>query len=370
MATVELSRLVKSFNDLRVVDAIDLRIEEGELLVLVGPSGCGKTTTLRMIAGLETPDSGEIRIGGRLVNRIVPRDRDVAMVFQNYALYPHMTVRKNLGFGLQMRRVPRAEIARRVAEVAEMLEISELLDRRPNQLSGGQQQRVALGRAVVRQPAVFLLDEPLSNLDAKLRATMRTELVRLHRRIGTTMVHVTHDQTEAMMMGDRIVVMNQGRIEQAGRPMEVYQKPATRFVAEFVGSPPMNFIRGYLAGQQLRIGETTMPWRSERDATAVNRADEVKEPRVVAVGLRPEDIAVETEETAGSGDDPSVFRLSGEVELVQPMGAETLLQCRYQDNLLTAAVRSAALPAVGQRVNLASHARHLHLFDDATGQRL
>ncbi len=367
MATVELSGLVKSFGEQRVVDQIDLAILEGELLVLVGPSGCGKTTTLRMIAGLETPDAGEIRIGDRVVNRVTPRDRDVAMVFQNYALYPHMTVRKNLGFGLRMRRIPRREVTERVAAVAELLEIGELLDRKPSELSGGQQQRVALGRAIVREPAVFLLDEPLSNLDAKLRATMRTELVRLHQQIGTTMVHVTHDQTEAMMMGDRIVVMHQGRIEQAGPPLEVYRYPATRFVAEFVGSPPMNFFDGTLDEEGLQVGTARLAWPAAAAAEAGTRA------RPVAVGLRPEEIAVNADDADNADNAVSrdgTWRGEAEVELVQPMGAETLLQCRWESSRVTVALRNLAPPGRGERVTLSADRDALHLFDAGTGQRV
>ncbi len=226
-----------------VVD-LNLEIADGELVVLVGPSGCGKSTTLRMLAGLEEVTDGDIYIGDRRVNEVAPGDRDIAMVFQNYALYPHMTVRKNLGFGLKMRRTPKAEIARRIQDVSEILDIGPLLDRRPRELSGGQRQRVALGRAIVREPRVFLFDEPLSNLDAKLRVQMRTEIASLHQRLGTTMIYVTHDQVEAMTLGDRIVIMHQGHIQQVAEPLEIYRNPANHFVAGFIGSPPMNFIDG------------------------------------------------------------------------------------------------------------------------------
>jgi multiple sugar transport system ATP-binding protein len=244
-----------------VVD-LDLEIAAGELVVLVGPSGCGKSTTLRMLAGLEEVTDGELWIGGRMVNEIAPGERDIAMVFQNYALYPHMTVRKNLAFGLKMRRTPKAEIASRIQDVSEILDINSLLDRRPRELSGGQRQRVALGRAIVREPQVFLFDEPLSNLDAKLRVQMRTEIASLHQRLGTTMVYVTHDQVEAMTLGQRIVIMHQGRIQQIAPPLEIYRRPANYFVAGFVGSPPMNFIDGQIRqgtfkfqGGQFEIGQ-------------------------------------------------------------------------------------------------------------------
>src|SRR3954449_13594830 len=245
MARIQLEKLTKVFpRGVRAVDGVDLTIADGEFVVLVGPSGCGKSTTLRMIAGLEEVTSGTVRIGERVVNSVPPQDRDVAVVFQNYALYPHMTVFKNLAFALKLRRLPRAEIERRGSEVADLLEIGHLLDRKPRELSGGQRQRVAVGRAIVRQPAAFLFDEPLSNLDAQLRVSTRTELKRLHRRLGTTTLYVTHDQEEAMTLGDRVVIMREGVIQQADPPMETYLHPANRFVAGFIGTPPMNFFDG------------------------------------------------------------------------------------------------------------------------------
>src|SRR6187397_58289 len=244
MAQVALRKIVKMFDKTPAVQGIDLDIADREFIVLVGPSGCGKSTTLRMVAGLEEATGGEIRIGDRLVNDVAPGERDIAMVFQNYALYPHMSVRQNMEFGLKMRRTPKAEIQKRVDEAAKILSIESLLDRRPRELSGGQRQRVALGRAIVREPKVFLFDEPLSNLDAALRVNTRNELVRLHHRLGATMLYVTHDQVEAMTMGQRIIVMNRGVIQQVDTPMNIYQRPANQFVASFIGSPAMNFIRG------------------------------------------------------------------------------------------------------------------------------
>ena len=247
MAQITLERIAKVYpGGVHAVHGVSLDIADGEFVALVGPSGCGKTTTLRMIAGLEEISSGTIRIGGRVVNDVAPRDRDIAMVFQNYALYPHMTVEKNLSFALKMRKVPKAEIRRRVADVARVLGIEELLDRRPRQLSGGQRQRVAVGRAIVREPKAFLFDEPLSNLDAKLRLATRAELKALHQRLKTTTVYVTHDQEEAMTLGDRIVVMSRGVVQQVGTPLDVYRRPANRFVASFIGSPPMNFLEGHI----------------------------------------------------------------------------------------------------------------------------
>ena len=278
MARIQLKSLRKAFDDVEAVRDVDLDIEHNEFVVLVGPSGCGKSTTLRMIAGLEEVTSGEIWLGDALVNDLPPRDRDIAMVFQSYALYPHMSVFKNMSFGLEMRKIPKDEIAARVEEAAEILDITELLDRRPRQLSGGERQRVAMGRAIVRKPQAFLFDEPLSNLDAKLRVQMRTEIKLIHARVETTVVYVTHDQVEAMTLADRIVVMNAGRIEQVGTPQEMYDHPATRFVAGFIGSPAMNFIpctlEGNGAGVSVNLGgKLSLPVPEERrSATPPTRA--------------------------------------------------------------------------------------------------
>ena len=307
MATVFFDRVSKVYThgDKPAVDRFSLEVADGEFLVLVGPSGCGKSTTLRMVAGLELPTSGSIRIGDRDVTTLPPKDRDIAMVFQNYALYPHMTVRENLAFALKLRRVPRDEIRRRTASVAETLGLSPYLDRLPKALSGGQRQRVALGRAIVRSPSVFLFDEPLSNLDAKMRVEMRAEIVRLHRRLGATMIYVTHDQTEAMTMGTRIVVMNGGRIQQAAPPMEVYAHPANTFVASFIGTPPMNLFPPGM----LDLGRT--------------------------VGVRPENIGI-----VRDGDGQRKNGITATVDLVEPLGSETLVHGITDDRHIKVTVRA------------------------------
>src|SRR4051812_6460484 len=283
MASVSLRKLDKSYGAFRVVKAIDLEIIDGEFVVLVGPSGCGKSTTLRMIAGLESISSGEIRIGDRIVNDLPPRERDIAMVFQDYALYPHKTVRENMGFSLKVRGANAAEADAKIRAAAEMLGITHLLDRRPGQLSGGQRQRVAMGRAIVRRPQVFLLDEPLSNLDAKLRGQVRTEIKRLHQRVGTTIVYVTHDQVEAMTLADRIVILKGGEIEQVGTPDEVYNSPASMFVGGFVGSPAMNFAKGRISGGTLKLGDG-----NALSLEALRAPMSGADGREIVVGIRPE----------------------------------------------------------------------------------
>ena len=317
MASVTFRHVCKQYDrgSAPAVNDFCLEVPDGEFLVLVGPSGCGKSTTLRMVAGLETPTSGSVLIGGRDVTNLPPKDRDIAMVFQNYALYPHMTVAENLGFALKLRGTPKAEIARRVDEVAETLGLKDYLKRLPKALSGGQRQRVALGRAIVRQPAVFLFDEPLSNLDAKMRVEMRSEIVRLHHRLGCTMLYVTHDQTEAMTMGDRIVVMNAGEVQQVDAPMNVYEKPANPFVASFIGTPPMNLFP----------------------------AGTIDKDRIT--GLRPEHIAVEPEE-CGKG-------IEAVVDIVEPLGSETLVHVRTTDGFSAVArLQGSARFVHGSRVRL------------------
>src|ERR1700745_3898831 len=320
MAEVALRNVVKRYDDIVAVRNVSLDIPNHEFVVLVGPSGCGKSTTLRMIAGLEEISDGEIAIGGEIVNDLPPKDRDIAMVFQNYALYPHMTVAENMSFGLKLRKFPKAEIKQRVENAARILDITELLARRPEQLSGGQRQRVAMGRAIVRNPKVFLFDEPLSNLDAKLRVQMRTEIKRVHQKVRTTTVYVTHDQVEAMTLADRVVVMNGGRIEQIGTPQELYHHPKTRFVAGFIGSPAMNFIPARLesngAGLSLRVSDKyafpVPAARTERYRPHVGKD--------LTFGLRPEHIT----EPRGEGRDPRC-EFTVNLDVVEPMGMETMV---------------------------------------------
>ena len=337
MARIQLDKLTKVFpRGVRAVDGVDLTIDDGEFVVLVGPSGCGKSTTLRLISGLEEVSGGTIRIGDRIVNGVPPQDRDVAVVFQNYALYPHMTVFKNLAFALKLRRVPRAEIERRVGEVAELLEIGHLLDRRPRELSGGQRQRVAVGRAIVRQPAAFLFDEPLSNLDAQLRVSTRTELKRLHRRLGTTTLYVTHDQEEAMTLGDRVVVMRAGVVQQADPPMQTYLHPANRFVAGFIGTPPMNFFDGLLKAVDSRlcfeerapgpqIPHTTGLTLPKKGFTLYLPPDSAERlgasaGRHVVLGIRPEHLHVQP---PSGPEGPQSAPIEFHVNAVEPLGAMT-----------------------------------------------
>ena len=315
MSGVKLEKVVKRYGDLEVVHGIDLEVDLKEFVVLVGPSGCGKSTTLRMIAGLEEISHGTVTIHERTVNEVAPKDRDVAMVFQNYALYPHLNVSDNIAFGLKIRKVPKADIAKQVKEVAEILGLTEYLDRRPADLSGGQRQRVAMGRAIVRHPKVFLFDEPLSNLDAKLRTQMRAEIKQLHKRLGATSVYVTHDQVEAMTLADRIVVMCDGRIEQIGTPMELFNHPINTFVAGFIGSPPMNQFEAVLEEKDgklmANIGDHTAEIPSSLDLGTVNTG------RKVIIGLRPEHVLIEAEE--GSAAIPV------ELNLVETLGSEALL---------------------------------------------
>ncbi|WP_237607616.1 ABC transporter ATP-binding protein [Roseimaritima sediminicola] len=356
-----LSGLTKSYAQTLAIDAVDLEIREGELLVIVGPSGCGKSTALRLIAGLEKPDRGQIHFGERCVDTVPARHRDVAMVFQDYALYPHMSVRDNLGFGLRMRGERREQVRRRVAEVAEALGLDSLLDRKPAELSGGEQQRVAVGRAIVRQPAVFLLDEPLSNLDAQLREGLRVELVRLHRRLQTTMIHVTHDQTEAMMMGQRVAVMRGGRIEQVGPPLELFQRPANRFVAGFLGTPPMNFLSAQIDGEACQSDGFRWPLRTPGTSDGP-----------VEVGVRPSAfrlVASPKESAASESAASETLRL--DVEVVQPLGARVLLQCRGPGGQpLGVECPAAGAPAAGDTLTAEVDPRQVHVFDPATGRRL
>ena len=360
MAPVTLRALTKRYGSVTAVDGIDLAIADREFVVLVGASGCGKSTTLRMIAGLEDVTEGEIRIGGELVNEVEPKDRDVAMVFQDYALYPHMSVFDNMGFGLVYRRTPREEIRRRVLEAARILGIETLLDRRPRELSGGQRQRVAMGRAIVRHPRVFLFDEPLSNLDAKLRVQMRTEIKKLHQRVATTVVYVTHDQVEAMTLADRIVLMRDGRIEQCGSPDELYNRPATTYVASFIGAPQMNLLPGELRvdGGAAALG---LPDGSVWPLPLVPPGSAARS-RAVTVGLRPE--------AFGADDGQPGPVLEASVEVVEPLGSDTLVLVNLAGHELIARLSPNVAVAVGQPIRLRPDLARLHLFDRSSGRSL
>ncbi|HEV2335073.1 MAG TPA: sn-glycerol-3-phosphate ABC transporter ATP-binding protein UgpC [Stellaceae bacterium] len=365
MAQVALRKVVKSFDKTAAVQGIDLDIADREFVVLVGPSGCGKTTTLRMIAGLEEATSGEIYIGDQLVNDVPPKDRDIAMVFQNYALYPHMTVFENMSFGLRLRKFPKAEIKERVEYAAGILDITDLLARQPKQLSGGQRQRVAMGRAIVRNPKVFLFDEPLSNLDAKLRVQMRTEIKKVHQKVTTTTVYVTHDQIEAMTLADRVVVMNAGRIEQIGTPDEVYHRPVTRFVAGFIGSPAMNFLSCRLVenngGLTISLSDTlSLPVPAERVARYRSHLGEE-----LIFGLRPEDI-IEKRGTLPPG------RANFEVQLdvVEPMGMETMVYFIVNGVEVCGRVNPTGAGKAGEIMPLVADLNHMHLIDPRTDQIL
>ena len=365
MAQVKLKDLAKKYpnGDQLAVKEINLDIEDKEFLVLVGPSGCGKTTTLRMVAGLEEVTSGEIWIGDRLVNEVEPKDRDIAMVFQNYALYPHMNVYENLAFGLRLRRFPRAEIDRRVKEAAEILSIGGLLKRKTKELSGGQKQRVALGRAIVRNPAVFLMDEPLSNLDAKLRVQMRAEISKLHQRVATTFIYVTHDQVEAMTMGHRIVVMDNGNIMQAASPQELYDHPRNKFVAGFIGSPPMNFMQGTLEDTGSGFAFTATGARFAIPDALANDA-KAAVGRELFLGMRPEDIHVGAEaEQRWPG-----MQYRTQVELVEPLGAEQHVLLSTDTDPIIARCEPSLRVRPGDNMVVTMDPNKLHIFDGETGE--
>ena len=345
------------------VHAVDLDVADGELVVLVGPSGCGKSTTLRMIAGLESITDGRLLIDGKIVNDLAPAQRDIAMVFQSYALYPHMTVRDNMRFALKIRKMTAADIDKRIMDTATMLDIVPLLDRTPRQLSGGQRQRVAIGRAIVRQPKVFLFDEPLSNLDAKLRVQTRREISRLQRRLDVTSIYVTHDQTEAMTMGDRIVVMNAGRVQQVDTPIALYERPNNLFVATFIGSPPMNIMKGTLekgdGGLVFRGAGITLPL-----GAAVSRGLDKHIGNPITAGVRPEHLYVASPPAAAQ-------RVDGfSVDVIEPLGNETLLHARAEGQELTAALAPQMLPKPGERVQLAIDVTRLVFFDQASGDAI
>lgn len=353
MSTLTLSNIAKCYpNGYQAIQKLNLNICDGEMVVLVGPSGCGKSTLLRMVAGLEEISSGELKIDTITVNDLEPGERDIAMVFQNYALYPHMTVYNNMAYGLRNRRTPKAEIERLVHEAAKMLELDHLLDRKPGQLSGGQRQRVAMGRAIVREPKVFLFDEPLSNLDAKLRVQMRLEIKKLQRRLGTTSVYVTHDQVEAMTLADKLVVLNKGNVEQVGTPLEIYDNPASLFVATFIGSPSMNILDGNVSVEGITIGDALLPVSTTNLALG-----EIK------LGLRPEHLQI-------SQDNPW---LQVEVELIESLGADLLLYCRTEggdSQKLVVRVEGHTPIQIGDKLGLDIKPKHVHLFDANTEKRI
>jgi multiple sugar transport system ATP-binding protein len=376
MAAIELENVTKRFDEgMIAVDSATLTVRDGEFMIFVGPSGCGKTTALRMIAGLEETTSGTIRIGGRVVNDLAPSRRDVAMVFQNYALYPHMTVRDNIGFPLRKQKLSRREREERVGSVADLLAIGELLGRKPRELSGGQRQRVAMGRAIIRNPQAFLMDEPLSNLDAKLRVQMRAELVSLHQRLGTTTVYVTHDQTEAMTLGERVAVLERGVIQQVDTPQRLYRHPANVFVASFIGSPVMNFVRGRLEGDTVAIGPYRIPLTGEIRARLDGRR-----PDALVVGVRPEDIVA-----VDSGGPDVRERLAAEVAITEQLGPETIAYLRIAglevieelgerpiglSGTVSTRLDGATDARAGTRLEAVVRAEGLHLFDPDTGASL
>ena len=356
MARVLIRNLNKMYDEVHAVKDVNLEIRDKEFLVLVGPSGCGKTTTLRMVAGLESITSGQVLIGDVVVNELPPMDRDIAMVFQNYALYPHMSVYDNMAFGLKMRKVDRAEIAKRVQAAAEILGMQDYLKRKPRQLSGGQRQRVALGRAIVRQPQVFLFDEPLSNLDAKLRVQMRVELKKLHNRLNTTAIYVTHDQVEAMTLGDRVVVMKDGLVQQVGEPLELYNAPVNRFVAGFIGSPAMNF-----AAVRVRDGDGGL--RADNTGLGIDIPAEIGQRlrpyagRDVTIGIRPEDLQV------ANGSHPPGLCFDAMVEVVERLGPEILLDLQVGEQTMVAAVEPTVRAKRGDKLRFALRPERLHFFD-------
>src|SRR5438128_3514750 len=352
MAKVAFRRLTKSYANLEVIHGIDVDVADGEFIVIVGPSGCGKSTLLRMVAGLEAITGGEIDIAGRIVNALEPKDRDIAMVFQNYALYPHMSVFDNMAYGLRIRGFTKAQITERVERAATILELKPLLERTPRQLSGGQRQRVAMGRAIVREPAVFLFDEPLSNLDAKLRVQMRFEIQKLHRRLGTTSLYVTHDQVEAMTLAQRMIVMNAGRAEQVGTPMQVYSNPATTFVAGFIGSPAMNFLEGKSEGG----GKIALD--GSGSVTVPNKLDP---GRRVTVGIRPEHLMPSK---------PSEANFVGSVEVIEALGADTLVHVAVAGRSVIARLPQGSAAEVGEPIAPAAAPDRVYLFDSESGGRV
>jgi len=360
MADVSLRNVVKRFDDIELVRSINLDIPDNEFVVLVGPSGCGKSTTLRMIAGLEEISSGDISIGGHVVNDLPPKDRDIAMVFQNYALYPHMSVFENMSFGLRLRKFPKDEIKKRVENAARILDITNLLDRKPKALSGGQRQRVAMGRAIVRDPKVFLFDEPLSNLDAKLRVQMRTEIKRVHQMVKTTTVYVTHDQVEAMTLADRVVVMNNGVIEQIASPQDLYHRPKTKFVAGFIGSPAMNFLRCRVeqngVGMRVRLSDAvSLPVPESKSGPCKSAVG-----KELLFGLRPEHIT-----EPRRGDQQGQFAAT--LDVVEPMGMETMVYFTVDGQQVCGRVDPGSAAGPGESMKLWANMDHMHLIDPQSG---
>lgn len=362
MANVILQDVVKKYGKLEVVHGVNLHVEDKEFVVLVGPSGCGKSTTLRMIAGLEDITDGTIRIADRIVNDVAPKDRDAAMVFQNYALYPHMNVYKNMSFALTLRKMPKEEIEKRVKETAAILELDELLLRKPHELSGGQRQRVAMGRAIVRRPAIYLFDEPLSNLDAKLRMQMRLEIKQLHHQVQNTIIYVTHDQVEAMTLADRIVVMRDGYIEQVGSPIEIFHNPANAFVAGFIGSPPMNLIAASIVsdetGQKIKLTEQLEIPIPKKDQQQLTNGQKV------IMGIRTEDLFIAHEDEEPEAG--STFRVKGVVEIVEPLGNETNLHMNLLGAKLVSRAEGRRHFTVGEEFQMTLDLKHLHIFDAET----
>lgn len=364
MAEVCLEQVSKQYGDVWAVREVNLQVENHEFVVLVGPSGCGKSTTLRMVAGLEEITAGDLSIGGRRVNDLPPKDRDIAMVFQSYALYPHMTVFENMAFGLRLQRQPKHEIETRVKEAADILGLQDLLHRKPREMSGGQRQRVAMGRAIVRRPAVFLFDEPLSNLDARLRVQMRTEIARLHRQLDSTSLYVTHDQVEAMTLADRIVVMNEGRVQQVGTPMELYHQPANQFVATFIGSPAMNVLPCALkeqkdvlcltlAGQEIPLSSA---WKKAIEAHDTSAS--------LQLGIRPQHISI------ASNDDKDADIHGATLEVIEPLGAETFFYLEHEGHTIVIREEEPRERSIGETYSLSFDREHMHLFTQDTGEAI
>ncbi|MEP2945465.1 MAG: sn-glycerol-3-phosphate ABC transporter ATP-binding protein UgpC [Lentilitoribacter sp.] len=350
MANLSLKNLTKAYGKTEVVHGINLEVNDGEFLVFVGPSGCGKSTTLRMIAGLEEITSGVINIDNREVNNLEPKERNIAMVFQNYAIYPHMSVKKNIAFGLRSSKASKQEKVDRIQEVAGILDMKDLLDRRPDQLSGGQRQRVAIGRAMVRDPAVFLFDEPLSNLDAQLRTQMRLEIKKLHQRVGSTIIFVTHDQVEAMTLADRIVIMKDGYIQQVGTPEEVYHKPANTFVAQFIGAPSMNMLNGSCKNNTIKLASNH----------SISSNSDIADSANILLGVRPDDLVL-------TNDNPII---EGRVTVREPLGPETLIYVDTENGEVIAKADGRTPPAIGERVSLGVDPENMHVFEAETGVRM